>query len=83
MLTVIVTDVNDNAPVFSQPSYSTRVLARDVEKGALVLNVSATDQDAGNNSLIAYRSESKTRIWTVILANLEHVRNKPLAGSGE
>ncbi|MCI4393906.1 hypothetical protein PGIGA_G00162950 [Pangasianodon gigas] len=55
-LTVIVTDVNDNAPVFSQPSYSTRVLAKDVKKGDLVLTVSATDQDATrNNSLVAYR----------------------------
>lgn len=55
---VIVTDINDNAPVFSQPSYSTQVLAKDVKKGDLVLTVSATDQDAGNNSLIAYRSAS-------------------------
>ncbi|KAI5625920.1 protocadherin Fat 3-like [Silurus asotus] len=54
-LKVIVTDVNDNAPVFSQPSYSTRVLAKDVKKGDLVLTVSATDQDVGNNSLITYR----------------------------
>ncbi|TSK18033.1 Protocadherin Fat 4 [Bagarius yarrelli] len=54
-LTIIVTDVNDNAPVFSQPSYSTQVLANDAKKGDLVLTVSATDQDAGNNSVITYR----------------------------
>lgn len=54
-----MTDVNDNAPVFSQPSYTTRVLAKDVKKGDLVLTVSATDQDAENNSLIAYRSAWK------------------------
>lgn len=53
-----MTDVNDNAPVFSQPSYSTLVLAKDVKEGDLVLTVSATDPDAGNNSLIAYRSTS-------------------------
>ncbi|GAA6072945.1 protocadherin Fat 4, partial [Tachysurus ichikawai] len=54
-LTIIVTDVNDNAPVFSEPSYSTSVLAKDVKKGDVVLTVWATDQDAGNNSLITYR----------------------------
>ncbi|KAK1803047.1 hypothetical protein P4O66_021580, partial [Electrophorus voltai] len=57
-MTVIVTDVNDNPPVFSQRSYSTRVLARDVKGGDLVLTVSATDRDAGNNSLINYRFSS-------------------------
>ncbi|XP_017312969.1 protocadherin Fat 4 [Ictalurus punctatus] len=54
-LTIIVTDINDNAPVFSQASYSIRVLAEDVKKGGLALTVSATDRDAGNNSLVTYR----------------------------
>ncbi|KAF5894805.1 protocadherin Fat 4-like, partial [Clarias magur] len=54
-LKVIVTDVNDNPPVFILPSYSTQVLAKDVKKGDLALNVSAMDKDAGINSLIAYR----------------------------
>ncbi|KAK2818195.1 hypothetical protein Q7C36_022128 [Tachysurus vachellii] len=54
-LTIIVTDVNDNAPVFSQPSYSRSVLAKVVKKGDVVLTVWATDQDIGNNSLITYR----------------------------
>ncbi|KAK3510551.1 hypothetical protein QTP70_010009 [Hemibagrus guttatus] len=80
-LTIIVTDVNDNAPVFSQTSYSTRVLAKDVKKGDVVLTVSATDQDAGNNSLIAYRfskdsdmvelnPEAGAITWTRDLSNI-------------
>ncbi|XP_053332588.1 cadherin-23 [Clarias gariepinus] len=54
-LKVIVTDVNDNPPIFNTPSYLKHVLAKDVKKGDLVLTVSATDKDAGNNSFITYR----------------------------
>ncbi|KAG7316014.1 hypothetical protein KOW79_020880 [Hemibagrus wyckioides] len=80
-LTIIVTDVNDNAPVFSQTSYSTRVLAKDVKKGDVVITVSATDRDTGNNSLIAYRlskdsdmvdlnPETGAITWTRDLSNI-------------
>lgn len=69
-LRVIVTDVNDNAPVFSKPSYVTCVLAKDVKKGGLVLTVSATDQDAENNSLIAYRSAWKCMYNAVSICHI-------------
>ncbi|KAL7845474.1 hypothetical protein AOLI_G00236660 [Acnodon oligacanthus] len=58
-LTIIVTDVNDNDPIFTEELYSARVLAKDVKKGDVVLTVSATDLDAGNNSLISYRFSSE------------------------
>ncbi|XP_049325191.1 cadherin-23 isoform X4 [Astyanax mexicanus] len=57
-MTIIVTDVNDNDPVFTEEIYSTRVLAKEVKKGDLVLVVTATDRDIGNNSLISYRFSS-------------------------
>ncbi|KAK2531739.1 Kiaa1841, partial [Columba guinea] len=50
---VLVIDVNDNAPVFAQNSYSASInMINPV--GAHVIMVSATDQDQGENSLIEY-----------------------------
>ncbi|XP_056312477.1 protein dachsous-like [Danio aesculapii] len=51
---VSITDVNDNAPVFSSETYSRSILIRDAKVGELLLTVSATDRDAGNNALITY-----------------------------
>ncbi|CAK6984226.1 protocadherin Fat 4-like, partial [Scomber scombrus] len=51
---LIVTDVNDNRPEFSSSSYVSSILLKDAEKGKVVLTLSATDKDAGNNSLITY-----------------------------
>ncbi|KAG1956024.1 protocadherin Fat [Pimephales promelas] len=53
-LRVSITDVNDNAPVFSSDTYSKSILVRDAKVGAVLLTLSATDKDAGNNSLISY-----------------------------
>ncbi|KAK2523218.1 hypothetical protein Q9966_012281 [Columba livia] len=50
---VLVIDVNDNAPVFAQNSYSASInMINPV--GAHVITVSATDQDEGENGLIEY-----------------------------
>ncbi|XP_056312425.1 protocadherin Fat 4 [Danio aesculapii] len=51
---VSITDVNDNAPVFSSETYSRSILIRDAKVGELLLTVSATDRDAGDNALITY-----------------------------
>ncbi|XP_075004052.1 protocadherin Fat 4-like [Calonectris borealis] len=52
-VTVLVIDVNDNAPVFSQNSYSASInMINPV--GAHVITVSATDKDQGQNGLIEY-----------------------------
>lgn len=53
---VRLTDVNDNTPEFSSSSYVSSILLKDAEEGKLLLTLSATDKDAGNNSLITYRS---------------------------
>ncbi|XP_074673251.1 protocadherin Fat 4-like isoform X1 [Strix aluco] len=50
---VLVIDVNDNAPVFAQNSYSASInMINPV--GAHVITVSATDKDQGQNGLIEY-----------------------------
>ncbi|XP_064017515.1 protocadherin gamma-A10-like isoform X12 [Pogoniulus pusillus] len=54
VLTLRVLDVNDNAPVFSEASYSAR-LAENNAAGALVLTVRARDADWGQNARVRYR----------------------------
>lgn len=51
--TLYIEDVNDNAPVFSQSSY-TAVIQEMSESGSSVLQVSATDRDIGENARITY-----------------------------
>ncbi|XP_047585616.1 protocadherin beta-10-like [Lutra lutra] len=52
-LTVTVSDVNDNAPTFSQTSYTLRV--RENNSPALHIgSVSATDRDSGANAQVTY-----------------------------
>lgn len=57
---VSLVDVNDNRPEFSSSSYVSSVLLRDAEEGKLLLTLTATDRDVGNNSLITYRSVQLT-----------------------
>ncbi|XP_010223947.1 PREDICTED: protocadherin Fat 4-like, partial [Tinamus guttatus] len=52
-VTVLVIDVNDNAPVFVQNSYSASInMINPV--GAPVITVNATDRDQGQNGLVGY-----------------------------
>ncbi|XP_012907755.2 LOW QUALITY PROTEIN: protocadherin beta-18-like [Mustela putorius furo] len=52
-LTVTVSDVNDNAPTFSQTAYTLRV--RENNSPALHIgSVSATDRDSGANAQVTY-----------------------------
>ncbi|NXV68376.1 PCDGA protein, partial [Molothrus ater] len=48
-----VTDANDNPPVFSQRVYEARA-AENLPAGSLVLQVVATDADAGSNGRVFY-----------------------------
>uniref|UniRef100_UPI0009B38DC5 cadherin-23 n=1 Tax=Monopterus albus TaxID=43700 RepID=UPI0009B38DC5 len=57
-VTVRLLDVNDNRPEFSSSSYVSSILLRDAEEGRLLLTLSATDRDAGDNSLISYSFSS-------------------------
>uniref|UniRef100_A0A8C3NRZ5 Cadherin domain-containing protein n=1 Tax=Cyanoderma ruficeps TaxID=181631 RepID=A0A8C3NRZ5_9PASS len=53
-LTVIVGDMNDNAPVFSLSRYEVKV-PEDQELGSALLTLSASDRDAGANALVTYQ----------------------------
>ncbi|XP_053812874.1 protocadherin gamma-B5-like [Vidua chalybeata] len=52
-LWINVTDANDNPPVFAQDRYRVS-LREDTPPGSRVLNVSASDADAGTNAHITY-----------------------------
>ncbi|XP_073677156.1 protocadherin gamma-A11-like isoform X17 [Garra rufa] len=48
-----ITDINDNAPAFSQREYKTYILENN-SPGVSLLTLQATDPDAGQNARIAY-----------------------------
>ncbi|XP_055980270.1 protocadherin beta-5-like [Sorex fumeus] len=52
-ITVLVSDVNDNAPAFSQPSY-TLLVGENNSPALHIGSVSATDPDAGSNAQVTY-----------------------------
>ncbi|NWT89464.1 PCDBD protein, partial [Lanius ludovicianus] len=53
-ISIVILDVNDNVPVFTQERYIGQVL-ENMPEGSLVLTVMATDQDAGVNGDISYQ----------------------------
>ncbi|NXI34730.1 PCDG7 protein, partial [Galbula dea] len=61
VLALRVLDVNDNAPMFAEESYSARVPENNAA-GALVLTVRASDADWGQNARVRYRlAEGRVR----------------------
>ncbi|XP_056899757.1 protocadherin gamma-A11-like isoform X17 [Takifugu flavidus] len=52
-INVVVLDVNDNAPVFSQSVYRASV-PENASKGTVILTVSASDNDKGANNDVVY-----------------------------
>lgn len=52
-VSITVNDVNNNAPVFEQSDYDTRV-SEDTKEGAIIATVSAHDSDSGSNADIKY-----------------------------
>ncbi len=52
-ITILVLDVNDNRPVFSQDVYST-TLHESVQIGTLVMKILASDSDDGSNGEVSY-----------------------------
>ncbi|XP_067423480.1 protocadherin gamma-A4-like [Emydura macquarii macquarii] len=50
---VVVVDVNDNAPLFTQPVYKVSVF-ENAPRGSLIITIHATDPDEGVNSEVAF-----------------------------
>ncbi|OWK53006.1 Protocadherin-16 [Lonchura striata] len=53
LLSVLVLDVNDEAPVFEKPEYEAHVM-ENLPAGSPVLQVLATDRDLGANGQVSY-----------------------------
>ncbi|XP_068596702.1 protocadherin gamma-C5-like [Brachionichthys hirsutus] len=53
VIPVSITDVNDNPPVFTQPSYNVYLKENGVP-GSILYSVSASDPDSGGNAKISY-----------------------------
>ncbi|KAM4677970.1 protocadherin gamma-C5-like [Discoglossus pictus] len=68
-ITIIVLDINDNAPVFAQPSYKINLLENPPLK-TLVIALNATDLDEGSNSEIEYFFDQHTSDSVKDLFNL-------------
>uniref|UniRef100_A0A3Q3IX46 FAT atypical cadherin 4 n=1 Tax=Monopterus albus TaxID=43700 RepID=A0A3Q3IX46_MONAL len=63
-VTVFITDINDNAPRFSRPSYYLDY-PELTEVGSLVTQVSATDPDEGFNGKIFYFIRSQSEYFRI------------------
>ncbi|XP_060904104.1 protocadherin gamma-A5-like isoform X28 [Labrus mixtus] len=58
LIVITVLDVNDNAPVFTQPTYKATV-TENSPKGTVVATVTASDADQGSNGKITYSITNK------------------------
>uniref|UniRef100_A0AAY4CGQ0 Protocadherin Fat 4 n=1 Tax=Denticeps clupeoides TaxID=299321 RepID=A0AAY4CGQ0_9TELE len=67
-VTVHVTDVNDNPPVFNPDEYHP-VVQENVPSGTTVVKLNATDKDSGPNALMAYVIQSSDSDLFVIDPN--------------
>lgn len=63
-VTIFITDINDNAPRFSRPSYYLDY-PEFTEVGSLVTRVSATDPDEGFNGKIFYFIRSQSEYFRI------------------
>ncbi|TSK45899.1 Protocadherin gamma-A11 [Bagarius yarrelli] len=70
MITVIVLDVNDNPPVFSQPIYRVS-LPENIPKDSLVVTVSAIDKDKGSNGEVTYSFSKSSGKETIELFSID------------
>lgn len=63
-VTVSVTDVNDNSPVFEFSEYNVTII-ENLEVPTIIARVTATDLDEGGNGLISYRMVSHDTLFRV------------------
>uniref|UniRef100_A0A1B6CQG5 Cadherin domain-containing protein n=1 Tax=Clastoptera arizonana TaxID=38151 RepID=A0A1B6CQG5_9HEMI len=57
IVNITIIDSNDNTPIFSEPTYQTDV-GEDIRIGDLVIQVTASDIDSGNNGKVSYYLKS-------------------------
>ncbi|KAK3521773.1 hypothetical protein QTP70_018306, partial [Hemibagrus guttatus] len=88
---VILTDENDNAPLFRAAEYRVSIKA-NIAIGTLVTQIQAQDPDAGNNGKVTYSLYSEARLplvdvleiepdsgWMVTKGSMAHLRGTVLS----
>ncbi|XP_067898848.1 protocadherin Fat 4 [Heterodontus francisci] len=68
IITIHVTDSNDNAPLFSPDEYFP-IISENAPSGTTVVQLNATDADSGGNAVIAYAIETTDSDLFVINPN--------------
>ncbi|XP_050194596.1 protocadherin-23 [Myiozetetes cayanensis] len=63
-LTILVLDINDNPPVFTQDSYQVN-LPELISMDATILTLSATDRDSEHNGMISYKILSSSEGFSI------------------
>nr|XP_049610276.1 protocadherin gamma-C5 isoform X50 [Syngnathus scovelli] len=74
MITVSITDVNDNPPQFSQRSYNVYLKENGVA-GSILYSVSASDPDAGANAKVSY-SIMDSKVHDVSVSSYVYVNSE-------
>uniref|UniRef100_W5LFU4 Protocadherin-related 15b n=1 Tax=Astyanax mexicanus TaxID=7994 RepID=W5LFU4_ASTMX len=69
-LSINVLDVDDNSPVFSQPSYSV-ILPENSPAGVAILQLSASDADLNSNITYLIRTEEERELFALDLVTGE------------
>ncbi|KAK1798052.1 hypothetical protein P4O66_000551 [Electrophorus voltai] len=83
MVSVIVTDINDNPPRFHHHPYVTHIPA-STSPGSLVFAVTVTDEDSGSNAQLHYSlSGRNSDKFTIDPVRGAIVANEKLTGSSE
>ncbi|XP_048838792.1 protocadherin alpha-8-like isoform X7 [Brienomyrus brachyistius] len=59
-ITVVILDINDNAPICDQQKY-TVIVPENIPPGTFLLRVNASDKDEGTNSMVEYAFRNKFR----------------------
>ncbi|XP_073506709.1 protocadherin gamma-B7-like [Phyllobates terribilis] len=69
LITIIITDFNDNSPVFTQDVYKVSV-RENIPVNSTILQVSASDEDEGVNAQITYsiRNTARNILQTFIIS---------------
>ena len=75
ILTVNILDINDNAPRFTQSSYSIDV-SEGRSVGDTILQVTATDADFGANGTVQYRLQTPNNYLSLSTSGVLNIRNE-------
>ena len=65
-VTVIIDDINDHIPIFTQPIYRA-VMSESYGVGASIISISATDADTGSNARLLYSLREQDREHFVVV----------------